>query len=180
MLYEVITGNEITMRPNRVSFRGVVGAAGLFIALALTGCAGARFKVPADPLVLLGDRAALYASIPVAPNRILLNKAAESLKGLEDKDRDSLSGLFDRTERVWVALSADRSVNAVLTGDFPRAAAPFVFPESKGWKRVKGPSGLAWYAKGSVSARITSYNVCYTKLLRLFKSIRFGATGIDA
>lgn len=142
------------MRPNRASFRGVLGAAGLCVALALTGCAGARFRAPADPLLLLGDQAALYASIPVAPNRILLSKAAESLKGLGEKDRDSLSGLLDRTERVWVSLSADRSVNAVLTGDFPRAAAAFVFPESKGWKRVKGPSSLSWYVKGAVSAAI--------------------------
>lgn len=128
--------------------------AALVLATLVTGCAGPRFVEPADPLVLLGDGAALYAALPVAPNRTLLNRTIDSLEGLDEKEQSSAGDILDRTDFARLGLYADRSITLVLTGDFPKAAAPFVFPESQGWKRVKSDSGTSWYASGSLSAAI--------------------------
>jgi len=132
---------------------------GAVVTLALSGCAGFRFRVPEDPLTLLGDGAALYGAFPVVPNRSLLDAIAGTLENLSDKDRESLQGLLDRTQFVRVAYYGDRSIRLALTGDFPRAAAPFVFPDSGGWKRVKGGSGAVWHARGDVSAAMPANGI---------------------
>lgn len=135
----------------------------LLLAVAFSGCAGFRISVPDDPLVLLGDEAALYAVLPVAPNRGLLVRAVENVEGLGDKERESAREIIERTDFVRFGLYGDQTAALVLSGDFPRAAAPFVFPESKGWKKVKGTAGASWYEAGRVSAAIpVSGTVCVT------------------
>lgn len=119
----------------------------------ITGCAGASFKVPQDPLALLGTEAAMYAFLPVGPNRPFLDAVASSAAALSEKDRESLGGILDRSEVIRAALYADGSVRLVVSGSFPRAAAAFAFPESRGWKRVKA-SGRTWHDNGTFAAAI--------------------------
>lgn len=134
-------------------------AAFFLAALALAGCAGVKFPVPPDPLVLLGEGGALYAAFPVAPNRALLDAAMATVPGLSDKDRDSWASLVDRTETARLALFEDASVRIVLTGNFPKAAEPLVFPASKGWTRVRDASGFYWHENGSIAAAIPATDI---------------------
>jgi len=146
--------------PPRLAARAAVFALSAVLA---TGCAGMRFTPPPDPLVLLGDGAALYAAVPVAPNRRLLDTVADSLERLEERDRASLKGILDRTSFARAAFYGDRSVRLVLSGDFPKSATPLVFSGSNGWKKAKDDAGAVWYENGTLSASIPASGiVCVT------------------
>lgn len=132
----------------------IPAAAAIVLGALLSGCAGASFKAPADPLVLLGADAALYAVLPVEPNRPFLDAAASSITALSDKDRESLGGILDRSAVIRAALYADGSMRLAVSGNFPRAAAAFAFSESRGWKRVSAGRGPSWYDNGSYAAAI--------------------------
>ena len=145
---------RIRLATDRLAAAGYAACAALTAALAIaaavlvSGCATAPRALDRNPFGVLGGGAAVYVALPVAENRELASLLAESV----DTGKGS-SSVIDRTKRAYAAVDADGSMRMLAQGSYPRFASSFLFPSSKGWKKLT-VSGSSWYRRDSVDVAI--------------------------
>jgi hypothetical protein len=141
-------------------FAAVVVAASAFLA---ASCATVPPLRDIDPLAALDADAAYYLVLPVSEHRALVRAIAERADGT-----GTLLDAADRTDLLYASVRRAQSgpeLRAVAGGRFPRAAASFIFPASKGWVKTwraaeteKG-RGSSWYSRRGLSVSIPASGV---------------------
>lgn len=111
----------------------------------MTACKTVSPVPPGNPFSVLGAGASYYLVLPVDANRELLTVIAG-----KQKESESLLRALERTEMLYAGVYKNPALDGfsfrlLATGFFPVAAKPLLFPESKGWKKVRAKGIGTWY-----------------------------------
>ncbi len=112
---------------------------GIFIVVALTGCATMpKFSEEINPLTLFDENAAMYAHVTIDGNeKVLHNLLLDTISGL---DEDSVDMILSQSQSLYIAFfdklhSDDSYIQIALQGTFPKFIVNSSLNESKGWKK---------------------------------------------